>query len=109
MQTLRGMLEQLLADRSQTTAPVATPSPAPTAHSAPASAPPPQEAGLLNLGVPAASLNTALGAHHPAETRTVVIPAHGVPSGYRTPRQSRAMLPRISSFSWAVPPYQDPL
>ncbi len=60
---------------------------------------------MLNLGVPAASLNTALGAHHPAEVRTVIIPAHGVPSGYRTPCQSRAMLPHNS---WAVPPYQDP-
>jgi hypothetical protein len=41
MQSLRNMLEQLLADRTQSTAPVAVPSPSPTAHSAPAHAPPP--------------------------------------------------------------------
>ena len=105
MQTLRGMLEQLLADRSQATAPTASPSPAPTAHSIPASAPQPPKADLLNLGVPAVTFGASSGAHNPAESRTVIIPTHTAPSGYRTPRQSRAMPPHNS---WAVPPYQDP-
>ncbi len=39
----------------------------------------------MNLDIPAVSLSTASGTHHPAEARPVVIPTHGVPSGYRTP------------------------
>ena len=55
MQSLRGMLEQLLADLTQSTAPVAAPSPAPTAQSAPARSAPHQEVDLLGMDIPAAS------------------------------------------------------
>ena len=102
MQSLRSMLEQLLANRTQSTAPVAVPSPSPTAQSAPAHAPPPQEVDLLNLDIPAVPLSTASGAHRPAESRTVVIPTYGATSGYRTPRLSHAMVPQSS---WPVPSY----
>ena len=105
MQTLRVMLEQLLADRNQATTPAASPSPAPTAHSILGSAPQPPEADLLNLGAPTVALGATSGTHNPAESRTFIIPTHSAPSGYRTPRLSRAMPPHNS---WAAPPYQDP-
>ena len=105
MQSLRGMLEQLLADRTQSTAPIAIPSLAPTAQSAPAHFAPPQEAYLLSMDVPAVPPSTSSGAHLPTESRTVVIPTHGAVSGHRTPRMSRAMAPHNS---WMAASHQDP-
>ncbi len=93
MQSMRGMLEQLLEDRTQSTAPVAAPSPAPTAQSAPAHSAPPHEVDLLGMDVPAAPPSIPSVSHIPTESRTVIIPTHGATSGHRTPRMSRAMAP----------------
>jgi hypothetical protein len=105
MQSLRGMLEQLLADRTQSTAPVAAPSPAPTAQSAPTRAVPHQEVDLLGMDIPAASPGIPSAPPAPTESRTVMLPTHGATSGHRTPRMSRAMVPHSS---WPVPSLQDP-
>lgn len=105
MQALRGMLEQLLADRSSPAIPAAPSPPASGSQSAPAFVPHPPMTDLLHLGAPPPTAIAASAAHAHPEFRVVHIPTLGTSFGLQPPRLSRAMLPHTG---WSAPLSHEP-
>lgn len=106
MHALRGMLGQLLADRSITSTPTTPLVLALGNQLALAVAPHPVVPDPLHLGASPPTGSASSAARGQPEFRVTHIPVRGSSSGLHPSRLSRALLPYSS---WAVPPYQDPV